>query len=467
MLNFYQKWKKDFIYSRTKKLSRDVRLLAFQLTNFFEIYVFLVAVILSIIFFYKLFNIVNNDTIIRSSGIAECSTKKANDVEEAMKYELLKLKKMIKPFSKENIHLYGDADIDINSQKALAELMPTLRFVFDVSSNYTSYDRDSDAAYCKFEKAVKMLNKIKSEALPDNIKKQLHSTRLAVSDYFEEQWNNFPPMNYVPKVDIEVFVVPRSGGKYRYRENSVGEALHIEAGCPRIFLLPDLNMYNVKKYIDEINENNIKWIHLPINMTQQTFNKLINGINGLDELRFSAYQYFPSFCFPPNFDEMRYEVYDISCLSSIPGLKILYIENCPGIKDLNVLKHMISLQDLVITGLTGLKNLHNLSSLTNLENLTLYNCPEISDLQPLSNLHKLKYLTIVHCPRISNLQPLAKLINLRCFNLKEINSSDIISNPKDARRFYDITPSQVDQLRKLLPDCEIGYTTVRKSGDWE
>lgn len=151
------------------------------------------------------------------------------------------------------------------------------------------------------------------------------------------------------------------------------------------------------------------------------------------------------------------KVTDISLLSELPNLTILYLSG-DDIEDIRPLAHMTGLNELYLFG-TGISDISPLSALselkivdlggndivnisplaycTNLETLYLHN-EVINDLSPLENLPKLRSLSITYS-EIGSITPLGYLTDLTYLNLEgtAVDSSDL------------------NWLRAKLPGCKI------------
>jgi hypothetical protein len=128
------------------------------------------------------------------------------------------------------------------------------------------------------------------------------------------------------------------------------------------------------------------------------------------------------------------QVADFSSVSVLKDLKYLSMSG-PQTKDLSSLKHLTNLTELLLMDMET-THLEPLKELSNLETLTLIH-GETSDLSPLQNLHNLKYVYLFDVP-IDDLTPLAGL------ELEFLSLTDTL-----------VKQSQVDELKKHMPNCEI------------
>jgi Leucine-rich repeat (LRR) protein len=119
---------------------------------------------------------------------------------------------------------------------------------------------------------------------------------------------------------------------------------------------------------------------------------------------------------------------DISSLSNLTQLKVLYIIGCPEIKDLEPLAGLTQLTSLDMSYCPQISDLQPLSNLTQLKWLSLSKCFGVRDLGPLKGLAQLVILKLLHCYQIKDLSPLAGLTKLdslflsNCSNLVPLKS---------------------------------------------
>lgn len=122
-------------------------------------------------------------------------------------------------------------------------------------------------------------------------------------------------------------------------------------------------------------------------------------------------------------------------------LKYLDLGHNEAITDLSFLSYMPDLEVLIIA-MNPLGDLSPLADCPHLEYLEMF-FSDITDISPLANCHELKHLNIGMCDYLTDITPLYGLTQLE--------------------RVYigcqtPIPPEQVEELRRLLPDCEINDT---------
>ena len=163
---------------------------------------------------------------------------------------------------------------------------------------------------------------------------------------------------------------------------------------------------------------------------------------------------------------LRYEFDDLEPLANLTALKELTIYDFEdSIKDIRQLSELNNLETLSIlawniTDISALKELKNLTSL----NLGIAYLTDISALAELNNLSSLSLSSIRRTNNeLSDISPLAELTNLTYLSLMgnlisdisplkglhNLNNLELGNNP--------INPSDVDELREILPNCDIAF----------
>jgi hypothetical protein len=130
--------------------------------------------------------------------------------------------------------------------------------------------------------------------------------------------------------------------------------------------------------------------------------------------------------------------------------------------DIEMLKHMTNLTYLDLR-YNQISDLNSLAGLTNLTELLLFG-NQITDISPLTKLTNLTIL-LAEDNQISDITALAELSNLVDLDLRNNNISDIGALSKLTNLEYlslgdnPLTQTQIDELQKALPNCEISFST--------
>ena len=97
-----------------------------------------------------------------------------------------------------------------------------------------------------------------------------------------------------------------------------------------------------------------------------------------------------------------------------------------------------------------------ISKCVNLKELNLTNGGILEDIKPLENLTKLEKVNLFG-NKVSDLSPLSKLINLKHLNLTYCPVTDItpLTGLKNLKRVEGLKKEVADELRKVLPNCEV------------
>lgn len=140
-----------------------------------------------------------------------------------------------------------------------------------------------------------------------------------------------------------------------------------------------------------------------------------------------------------NLESLNLGLNNVSDISPLENLTLL-IELELGNNEISDISQLQNLKNLEVLSLTGndISDFSPIKDLTNLKNLSLYGT-KISDLSPLANLKKLNTLRL-GLNEISDISPLIEL--------KSLKKLDLGLN-------FDLSESQIETLRKSLPDCEI------------
>ena len=142
---------------------------------------------------------------------------------------------------------------------------------------------------------------------------------------------------------------------------------------------------------------------------------------------------------------------DLEVFKYFTKIKYLDIGHNETITDLSFVRYMPDLEVLIIA-MNPLGDLSPLADCEHLEYLELF-YSNTDDLSPLAGLKTLKHLNVGHCPYLTDISPIYDL-ELERFYLG---------------RFEDcpVPAQQVDNYRKLHPDCEVENTSWESSeGAW-
>jgi len=146
----------------------------------------------------------------------------------------------------------------------------------------------------------------------------------------------------------------------------------------------------------------------------------------------------------------------------LTNLTLLHLRRCDDPADLNLLANITSLTNLAMEDCDNLKDISPLAKLTNLTSLLLGNCDNLKDFTPLAKLTNLTFLFLEDAHNLTDLTPLAKLTNLSFLFLDDKNLTDLTPLSKLKKLTYlnlhscdKLPASQIEQLKKQLPNCKI------------
>ncbi|MFA5249842.1 MAG: hypothetical protein WC371_00300, partial [Parachlamydiales bacterium] len=127
-------------------------------------------------------------------------------------------------------------------------------------------------------------------------------------------------------------------------------------------------------------------------------------------------------------------LFDLTCLKSLPNLEVLYLNECSALKNLAGLQMLPKLRELELKSCSQLKTLEALENCPDLESLDLTNCSGLETLaqetdgvrKGLSSLPHLKKLSLSKCtfvlsPQFAALETLSGLEELDLSHLPLIN----------------------------------------------
>ena len=115
------------------------------------------------------------------------------------------------------------------------------------------------------------------------------------------------------------------------------------------------------------------------------------------------------------------------------AVKSISIHHSGNLDDISLISKCVNLQQLDLMNGGVLEDIKPLANLTKLESVGLWG-NKVSDLSPLSKLINIKYLNLTYCP-VTDITPLAGLKNLK--------------------RVEGLKKEVADELRKVLPNCEV------------
>ena len=116
--------------------------------------------------------------------------------------------------------------------------------------------------------------------------------------------------------------------------------------------------------------------------------------------------------------------------AAVKSIRIIHTGN---LDDISLISKCVNLQQLDLMNGGVLEDIKPLANLTKLESVGLWG-NKVSDLSPLSKLINIKYLNLTYCP-VTDITPLAGLKNLK--------------------RVEGLKKEVADELRKVLPNCEV------------
>jgi hypothetical protein len=149
-------------------------------------------------------------------------------------------------------------------------------------------------------------------------------------------------------------------------------------------------------------------------------------------------------------------VSSISALIELKNLELLRLDN--SISDISVLKELKNLKTLIIG--TNVSDFSVLKELKNLEMFAVLGAPKEFDISILKESKNLRTLDLT-APKMSNISVLKEFKNLQSLVLRGPGTADIsvlkeLKNLKSLGLVDDkISDSQIEVLKKALPNCEI------------
>ena len=140
---------------------------------------------------------------------------------------------------------------------------------------------------------------------------------------------------------------------------------------------------------------------------------------------------------------------DVDALSCCTDLKYIDLGHNDLLTDCSFFYSMPNLEVAILT-LTGINDISPLAACPHLEYLELTYCP-VTDLSPLANAQELRHLNIGRMP-VTDITPL--------YGLKDLERCYICL-------LHHVPQEQIDELRRLLPDCEVNDDLEDPSlGSW-
>jgi hypothetical protein len=153
----------------------------------------------------------------------------------------------------------------------------------------------------------------------------------------------------------------------------------------------------------------------------------------------------------------------VDALKGLTSLQVLWIRNCPTLKNVDALQSLTSLHSLSIWNCAVIQNIDVLKGLTSLRSLGIGHCPILQNVDSLKGLTSIKTLSLEVCPLLQSVGVLSSLTDLTdlrligCTSLKDVDGLKSLTalNWLRLRGSINIPASALRELSAALPKTNI------------